>query len=382
MSKTHEDVLDWSNADKADKVLASYDEPVVAVAAPKWNCSTRAFAMLSAFDPKVLPEVEQRIHRMWQCLERHRELFWMYGEWGNGNHRYGFHSADNSVRYSYHGRWVWINNEDHHADSAWYLFARSGDRLFLKDAVGNTRAVRDVATSQYNPVWPEVVGGSARHQYAIWLGMGDYGHSALEGFLMDWVLTGDTRSRQMAALQADFFMRLKASPSARWRYISNPLSGLSRMYLESGDKAYKEKADWIATKFATGCELWGGTGDKYFTYGTEAVRWYAEISPEGKRLWIQGVQTNAPKDAKFTCLADIGSVWEMNKDPELAARARKQGMDLLKTEYLGFDPRFRGIDTNCASIGVHAYMRQVLFLARAKEAMAAGEAVDKTLREK
>lgn len=379
MSKTHEVVLDWGNAGKAESVLAAYDEPVVAIAAPKWNCATRAFAMLSAFDAKVLPEVEHRIHRMWQCLERHRELFWMYGEWGNGNHRYAFHSADNSIRYSYHGRWVWISNEDHHADSTWYLFARSGDRLFLKDAIGSTRAIRDVATSQYNPVWPEVVGGSARHHYAIWLAMGDYGHSALEGFIMDWILTGDTRSREMAALQADFFLRLRDCSSARWRYISNPLSGLSRMYLETGDKAYKTKADWIATKFATGRELWGGSGDSYFTYGTEAVRWYAEISPSAKQLWVQGVQTNAPKDApKFTCLGDIGSAWEITADPKLATRACEQGMGLLKKEYTGPDPRFHGIDTNSASIAVHAYTRQALFLARAKAAMEVGAGGNKS----
>ena len=375
-SKTHEVHLDWSGYRGPREVLATHGEPVVAIAAPKWNCSTRALGMLSAFDPKVLPEVEQAIHRVWQLIERHRELFTMYGEWPNGNHRNAWWPWENAARYSYHGRSVWLSNEDHHADSAWYLYARSGDRLFLRDAVGLTRSIRDVATSQYNPAWPEVIGGSGRHHYTIWIAPGDYGHSALEGFVMDWALTGDHRSWDMAKLQADFFLRLRKG-GGEWRYLSNPLSGLSRMYLETGDPKYKAKADWIATTFAKGFRLWDGTGDTYFTYGSEAMRWYSLISPDAKKLFIDGVQlavsgAPVPKgEVVFNGLGEIGSVWDFTKDPKLAERAYKQGMGLVKSQDLSSDPRFRGIGRGC-DLEVHVYMRRALFLARAKEAMVAG----------
>lgn len=377
MSKTHEVILDWSGLRSPASVLATHGEPVIAIAAPKWNCATKALGMLSAFNPKVLPEVEQRIHRVWQLLERHRELFGMFGEWPNGNHRNAWWPWDKSARYSYHGRSVWLSNEDHHSDSAWYLYARSGDRLFLKDAMGNTRAIRDVATSQYSPAWPEVVGGSARHHYTIWLGMGDYGHSMLEGFVMDWALTGDSRSWQMAKLQADFFLRQRKG-GGEWRYLSSPLSGLSRMYLETGDMKFKDKADWIATTFAAKeHRLFGGeynTGDSYFTYGSEAMRWYSRISPEARKIFVDGVQGTGAKDTpKFNGLGEIGEVWEITGDPKLAQQAYKQGMGLVNDEDRSFDPRFRGISRGC-DLQVHVHMRRALALARAKEAMIAGEA--------
>ena len=187
---------------------------------------------------------------------------------------------------------------------------------------------------------------------------------------MDWILTGDTRSRQMALLQGEFFRKIQ---TGHWRYLSNPLSGLSRLYLETGDPVYKAKADWIATTFATGHKLWDGTGDGYFTYATEAIRWYAEIAPAARQLWLQGVQPGAPKDApRFTSLGDIGSAWEMTRNPQLAARAYQQGLGLLKNVDATYDPRCRGIDSNDADLCMHTFMRRALFLARAKAAMDAG----------
>jgi hypothetical protein len=145
--------------------------------------------------------------------------------------------------------------------------------------------------------------------------------------------------------------------------------------METGDPIYREKADWIARTFADKKHrLWDGTGDTYFIYASDAIRWYAQISPEARDMWIQGVCGEDPKAwPKFSSLKDIGSVWELTHDPKLAERAWKQGMVIVNGEYKGFDARVRGINKEYAcDLHLHTHMKNVLSLACAKEAMAAG----------
>ena len=377
LSRTHEIVLDFAPEGTAADLAKAHDEPVIAVAAPRWLETTRALGELAAFNATELPEVESYIRGVFLNIERHRELFSWYGEWIYGAHGYAWWPW--VAKWADDGRMAWMLNEDYACTSVWYLFARSGDRLYLNDAVPNARNMRDVASIEASPAWPEYVGGSRRHHYTLWLGEGSTQFSMLDQFVSDWIFTGDRRSWDAAKRQADFCIYAR---TGAWRALSNPLSSLSRIYVETGEPRYKQKADWLAKTFGGDPKhkLWMGTGNGYFTYGSSMIRWYSLLSADAEKRWIEGTRQGSGelrwksgygKGGTYSCLADLGSIWRKTGEAPLARAAHEAAQRMLTMFDKSNDPRFRWME-NRYSLYQHVHSRRALFMAQAKHAIVAG----------
>jgi hypothetical protein len=306
MSRTHEIFIDFADTkvEAAEKYLS---EPVVAIVPPKYLAQTKAMLHLSHYDPERYPELEQLISSTIDFYASQRELFGWYGEWVYG----GIPNFWNPKEYRWFdfGRYAWILNEGDIAEGPWLCFMRSGDRKYLKFAEINTRHLMEVGTIRWNPTWPNYVGLNRRHHECIWLSSGDTGHSMLDPFLDCYYATGYRPAWEAAERMAGAMSKVT---SGSWRYISNPVAGLSRMYIDTQNPYYKEHADriWNTICYPEKNDWWLGD------HGDRMTMWYSQINPQCKELWKQ---------------------WSLNPDK----KDRFVGMDVLSALYLETgDPKY------------------------------------------
>jgi len=173
----------------------------------------------------------------------------------------------------------------------WLLYMRSGDRKYLKFAEANTRHLMEVATINWHDVWPKAVGMSRRHHQCIWLGGPDYGHSMLDPFL-EFAFMRGYKPAWEAAVRMGKAMSLCVSGS--WRYIANPVAGCSRMYMETGDKFWKDHADriWRDLCYPEQNIWWK------IDHGRRAVMWHNEINPQAGKLLKEWMDDPDPDKRK------------------------------------------------------------------------------------
>jgi hypothetical protein len=241
-------------------------------------------------------------------------------------------------RWAEFGRYSHILNEQDICHLPWLAYLRSGDRRYLKFAEANTRHLMEVGTIRWNDTWPEYVGMSRRHHECTWLSGADSGHSMLDPFLEMYHATGYRPAWDAASRMARGMANQR---SGTWRYISNPVAGLARMYHETQEPFYKEQADriWNELCFPDKNQWWVAD------HGHRMVLYYAPLNEQCRKAWEEG--TLAP-DGRFNGLDVVSARHLATGDGKLAgavARQVKAWHKQSKTDAptLTDDPLTRGI---------------------------------------
>lgn len=334
VSRTHEFIISDNHRGAPDlaAVTAAHDEPVLAIVAPRYLCGTNAIHGLSPYDPVNCPELENAVSEIIDSYTLHREVFGLYGQWYFGS--MGNMFDQERKLWAWYGRFGNILNEQDIVHGPWLAYLRSGDRKHFHYALTNTTHLMDVGTIRLNPHLPEVVGLSRRHHEVAWLGGGDHGHSMLDPFLEMYHVTGDTRAWEAAERMAQGMAQTR---SGSWRYLSNPLSALSRMYLETGESWYKQQADRIFNDLCKPDRNTWYAGD----HGSRAAINYSQISDECLKLFIELPQS---KPGTFETLDALAEHYRRTGDAKYIELARKSVAEQIKLlaeyDYKREDPMF------------------------------------------
>lgn len=308
-SRTHEFIIDEEANPPLTEYVKLFDEPVLAVVPPRYLCATEALLHLQPYDPEKMPELEQLISETFDSYLLNQELHGWYGEWIYGSIPNLCHELEN--RWADYGRYAHILNEQDICHTPWLAYLRSGDRKYFKFAEANTRQLLEVATIRLDPVWPQLAGLSHRHHECIWLGGGDHGHSMLDPFLELYHVTGYQpaweASERMARAMAE-------QHTQTWRYLSNPIAGLSRMFLETQEPFYKEQADriWRELCAPDRNDWWNGD------HANRMVLYYSQLNPECDAIWKD---KSAPKTERFEGLDVLAAVYRQTGDIKYAQAA-------------------------------------------------------------
>lgn len=318
-SRTHEIIIDF--APKADLVDLEklFSEPVVAITPPRYLASTKAMLHLSPYAPDRYASLERVISDTVDYYIANRDLFGWHGEWVYGGLPNWWRPGQ--FRWIDFGRYAWILNEEDIVEAPWLCFLRSGDRKYLKFAEINTRHLMEVGTIRWNPVWPQDVGLNRRHHECIWLGEGDTGHSMLDPFLDYYYATGYKPAWDAAERMAGAMAQVT---SGSWRYISNPVAGLSRMYLDTQNPFYKQHADriWNTLCYPEENRWW------VMDHGDRMAMWYSQINPQCKDLW-KAWALNPEKKDRFMGVDVLSALYLETGDAKYAQAVMKAVPDRM-----------------------------------------------------
>ncbi len=313
VSRTHEFVIDPSGAMPLTQFDAVYNEPVIAAVPPRYLCSTRALMHLQPYNPAKASQLENLISETYDSYILNAEAHGWYGEWRYGTVPNVY--REDERRWADYGRYANIMNEQDICHVPWLAFLRSGDRKYYKFAEANTRHLMEVATIRLNPVWSQGVGLSRRHHECIWLGGPDWAHSMLDPFLEMYHATG-YRPAWDATVRCASAMAEQRTGS--WRYISNPVAALSRLYLETQNPFYKEQADRIWKDL---CEP---DRNRWYDHdhGARMALYYSQLNPDCKRIWKE---MSDSKEARkpFQFLDSLAALYEQTGDTSYATTALK-----------------------------------------------------------
>jgi len=343
-SRTHTFYLIDGPSRNLQEVDRLFDEPVIALVPPRYLTETWTMMHLQPYDPERWPEVEKIVSQAFDSYLLNQRLWHWYGEWAYGAIPNVF--LPEEYRWANFGRYGHILNEEDIVQTPWLAFMRSGDRKYFKFAEANTRQLMEVSTINWNDTWPEFVGLSRRHHETLWLGLGDYGHTMLDPFLEMYHVTGYTPAWEAAKRTAEA-MKLQHSGDAGWRYLANPLAGLSRMYLETQDPSYRKEADRIWKDF---CYPDKNTWWK-IDHGDRAVMYYSQINPEAKEIWKEWA-LNLPH--RFEGMDVMSALYLDTKDPKYA----KAVADTFRA--WGKDKRQEAAKTDPLRWQIGAYTQHVL----------------------
>lgn len=276
--RTHEFVIELDGKTAVGEYDKVYNEPVLAIVPPKYLAQTQAMMHLSPFDPQRYPKLEKVAANIMHFYISQQEQFGWYGQWTYGAIPNWFTAGMNY--WKDFGRYAWILNEQDIVETPWLCYMRTGDRAYYKFAVANTRHLMEVATIRWNPVWPNSVGQSRRHHECIWLGRGDAAHSMLDPYLDFYYTTGYYPAKEAATRLANAMTK---TTSGEWRYLSNPIAGLARMYTDTQNPIYKEHADrlWNTLCFPDKNTWW------VMDHGNRMTMWYAPLNPQCNELLHQ-----------------------------------------------------------------------------------------------
>jgi hypothetical protein len=174
----------------------------------------------------------------------------------------------------------------------------------------------EVATIRLNPAFPEYVGLSRRHHECIWLSGGDTGHSMLDPFMEYYHATGYRPAWDACRRMAQAMSKVG---SGSWRYISNPSTGLTRMYLETQDPFYKQHADriWNTLCYPEKNQWW------LIDHGDRMVMWYSQINEQCKEIWKDWALNPEKKD-RLTGADAMAALYLETGDARYAAAVLKQ----------------------------------------------------------
>lgn len=327
--RTHELYLIDGPARNLEETDRLFDEPVLAIVPPRYLAATGAMMHLQPYDPDRSPELEKIISEVFDSYLLNQKLWGWNGAWTYGAMPNTF--LPEEYRWADFGRYAHILNEMDIVQTAWLAYMRSGDRKYLKFAEANTRQLMEVSTIHWNDTWPEYVGLSRRHHESVWLSGGDYGHTMLDPFLEMYRVTGHEPAWEAAVAAAE---AMKKQRSGAWRYISNPLAGLSRMYLETQDPSYREHADriWKDLCFPDQNDWW------LDSHGCRAVLYYSQLNPECKKIW-KAWALRLPR--RFIGMDALSALYLETKNPNYAdavARAFKASYPVKSHEAVKTDP--------------------------------------------
>ncbi len=276
MSRTMTIAVDPGGGIDPSQARGLLEEPVIGVVPPRYVCGTDALRLLQPYDPVRLPDVEGALAQVLESYRLNREVYGWYGHWAWGSMPNLF--LERECRWADFGRYAHILNEQNIAHGLWLMYFRTGDRRHREMALAFSRHVMEVATIRWNDVWPESVGLSRRHHECIWLSSGDHGHSMLDPFLEDYHATGYRPAWEAARRMA---RAASFQTAGEWRYLSNPINSLARMYQETQNPFYKHHADRLWYELANPDRNAWWSGD----HGSRMAVQYASMNEDMAKSW-------------------------------------------------------------------------------------------------
>lgn len=319
MSRTQEMVIDFDSAQSVTDVARVHGEPVLSIVPPRYLASTRAMLHLSPYDPEHAAGLEKVMSESFDLIPDQQRMFAWYGQWVYGAIPRGWYEAEH--RWPDNGRYAWILNEQDIVQTPWLLYMRSGDRKYYTFAEANTRQLMEVGTIRWTRMFPADFGMSRRHHACLWLGGGDSGHSMLDPFMEYYHVTGYRPAWDACKRMAVGMSRVSAGG---WRYISNPVAGLARMYIETQDSFYKEHADriWNTLCYPDKNEWWLGD------HGDRMVLWYSQINPQCGDTWKAWtfnpeIKKKTPWGGVFSGADVLAALYEQTGDLKYGHAARQ-----------------------------------------------------------
>lgn len=339
-SRTQELVLDFSGTIDVCRAKDVYSEPVVAAAPPSWVQKSATMGNLQPYNPASVPEVENFIKLYLDFILRNRDFFKFYGHWDYGT----VHNVINIRDYKWLlvGRYANIGNEEDIVQAPWLLYFRSGDRRYLKLAESWTRHLMEVQSIRWHNTYPQTAGMSRRHHYTPWMGDGDFGHTMLCQYLEYYHATGYRPAWQMALMTAE---AMANTWDGTWRYISNPIIGNTRMYLETGDEKYRKVADrvWRDLCDFDRNDWWGAS------HGARMACWYAPLNENCMKAWKEWSKEGVPNKKigeypyPFRNVDALAAMGDLSGDSWFAHQARLE-FDSARSKGMinGNSPIYRG----------------------------------------
>lgn len=162
-----------------------------------------------------------------------------------------------------HGAPVWTNNEYDFTHACALLYARSGLRRFLDYALVSGSHWKDVDVCHYSSD-PLKMGGHWEHTHGHNLeGRMLCSHEWVEGLLDCWHFTGDESYLETALGIGENVLRLLDTPAYQVSGEMNAretgwaLRTLTALYIETNERRWTEKAEWIIGQFKEWNEKYG-----------------------------------------------------------------------------------------------------------------------------
>lgn len=164
---------------------------------------------------------------------------------------------------------VWINNEYDYPHACALMYIRSGERRYLDYLITHAQHWMDVDVCHYSSD-PFRIGGQIEHTAGHTL-MGAIvpSHEWCEGLLDYYHFTGDERGLKTAIGIGENVLRLLEKPEyknageANARETGWALRLLTALYIETNDKKWIEKCDWIVGHFKSWQEEFSNWSAQY-----------------------------------------------------------------------------------------------------------------------
>ncbi len=360
-SRTQELLIDFSGVRNVTNVSRFFGEPVVACTPPAWVQKTKVLGNLQPFSMEKGAGIEEYMSLYIDMLDRHRDLYRIFGQWNYGT----VHNVYMTSMYQWlnAGRYANIGNEEDIVQAPWLLYFRSGDRKYLKFATIWTKHLMEVQSIRWHNLFPNSAGMSRRHHYTPWLDNADYGHTMLCPFLEYYHASAYAPAWEFAQMTAE---AMKLTQKGEWRYISNPICGLIRMYSETGREDYKKEADriWKELCYPDKNDWWGGS------HGSRMARWYSPYSKECADLWLEYARKGASaKDSQYKnmmCTDGMAELFDKTNDIWFAHGARMISDSYESKQMHGLNAIYRGLSPGEST---QFTMGEVRMLANAKGAI-------------
>jgi len=265
VAKTHELMLAFDGQDR----WAQIDEPLYAVAPPKWYTrETGALGRLVESSPEaILPEYWPLVERYDRWLVASREAVRAkrdrgfvfqgrrYDEYGMLNFGDAMHKLiadDSQPDYGIH----WENEYYDFPHALFLHFFRTGDMKSFRMAIEAAAHLADVDISHHEvqpgpqtPGAPRTGPGLnhwTRYSNGVFISSTSWAFYKNEGLFDRWLLTGDLWSRDVARLSADFGVDYNGLDlQSNTRSIGHGLFAMLKAYEVFGDKKYLDRAHWI-----------------------------------------------------------------------------------------------------------------------------------------
>ena len=161
------------------------------------------------------------------------------------------------------GKLVWTNNEYDYPHAMYMMFARTGVRRFLDYANRAAEHWMDVDVCHYSAD-PLRVGGQWEHTMNhCGAGVMVCSHEWVEGLLDCYHFTGEKRALDTAIGIGENVLKLLETPmyqvsgEANARETGWALRTLTALYIETGDKKWTNKCDWIVGHFKEWSQEYG-----------------------------------------------------------------------------------------------------------------------------
>lgn len=162
------------------------------------------------------------------------------------------------------GRLIWTNNEYDFPHACMMMYAKSGLRRFLDYCLVAASHQIDVDVCHYSSN-PLLIGGQWEHTAGHTVnGSMVCSHQWVEGILDCYHATGDERYYETAVGIGENILRLLDTPmyqkegSFNARETGWALRSLTALYIETHDKKWLSKADWIVNQFHEWADAYGG----------------------------------------------------------------------------------------------------------------------------